>query len=133
MDRILDYINKKTNNKYKNLLFFDALYNVKNDSIELSFRMANEENCIVDVEELTKLCKEFLNMNFSNFKVIFKKENMTMDDFKNYVKEKISKIGQLDFVNLSLVKFDFQKNLTSRLIFAITLNGYKKVTKITDL
>lgn len=108
MDKILKFINSKTNNKYKDLLFFGGFYDTNISTMQLEFGSSNKE-IVNDAEkkEILVLCKEFLKEYSNNIVVNFKSSVLSMQELKDYVIKLILKNDALSFINTNQIVFDF--------------------------
>jgi DNA polymerase III epsilon subunit family exonuclease len=113
MDKIVEFINKKTNNKYQDLLFFEAVYNKKTSAMQIIFKKPKnlrfpKEN----VAEIEVLCKEFLAGLVDNICVEIKTDGLSMQEFKDYVKHKITSNINFSSIDANLIKFEFDGDVT---------------------
>ena len=60
MDKIIEFINKKTNNKYFSLSFKEATYNKKNNTIQLLFNLPKSCQIADNFDDLELLCKQYM-------------------------------------------------------------------------
>ena len=111
MDKILEFINNQTDNKYPNLLFFGATYKKSSGDIVLEFQFEEKtQKTKQNMAEIEMLCKKYFDGNVKDIKVKFKSNSISMEDFKEFVYEKItSKILSVDAQN---IRFDFDDKKT---------------------
>lgn len=123
MDKILEFINKKTNNKYNYLLFFEAILYSKTNTMQIIFKKTEKTVVNTEItEELQVLCKQFLGDLVDNVTIVIKNDNLTLAQFKELIKNIISSNEQLNGVDFNNVTFDFDKDSDSISIPLITSN-----------
>lgn len=108
MDKILEFINNKTNNKYKDLLFFDAVYNSKDDVLNVTFKKPENNLSESDVNEIRVICKLFVNNLAQTINVYFKTDNLSLQQFKDCVRNIISNHDNVG-IDLNGISYDFDK------------------------
>lgn len=113
MDKILEFINNKTNNKYKDLLFFDAIYNQKNSTMQIVFK--NTDKTLKNAEiadNLQVLCKQFVGDLVDKIVVTIKTDNISLAEFKNIIKQSVANAQELSFVNSNQITFEYDGDTT---------------------
>lgn len=110
MDKILEFINQKTNNKYQNLLFFEAIYYSKNNTMQIIFKNQEKSTTMPEnINELEVLCRQFLGSLVCSLKIYFKSDNFSLLEFKDFVKQSVSNCENLIGVDTNNIVFDFDK------------------------
>lgn len=108
MDKIIEFINNQTNNKYLNLLFFGATYKRNDGTMQIQFTNSqNSEFGRENIVELTLLCKKYFGNLVKNVSVTFKTNSLTMQALKDTILNALSKQTELVSIDLSNVKLDF--------------------------
>ena len=113
MDKILEFINKQTDNKYKNLLFFGGVFDKKSSAMQIEFsNLSKEQKTKENVEQLTVLCKQFLNGFVDKVVIKFHSNSLTMQEFKFFVQKTIVSREELHNVDTSKIDIDFCEDKT---------------------
>ncbi len=108
MDKIIDFINKETNNKYSNLLFFGGILNKKTGTMQLEFMYSNKnEKGQENLEELRVLCKKYLKNYVDKVDIKFKSNSLTITDLKQHIIDAVSNIDELSNIEFQSIKIDF--------------------------
>ena len=109
MDKIIKFINNKTNNKYKDLLFFGAELNAENSTMQICFSgLDKTEKSKENLDEIEVLCKEYLKgFHIKNIAITFRSNSLTMQEFKDYVVRKILSNDEFKNIDASKIDFDF--------------------------
>lgn len=121
MDKIIEFINNKTNNKYNNLLFFGGRFIKALGTMQLTFSTLGDEESYKlineNVSELSMLCKEYFANNIvKDVKVVLKSNNITMQELIDCVRSVISSQFKLSNVDVSQVTLSFDDDKTSVII-----------------
>ena len=108
MDKIIEFINSQTNNKYSNLLFFGGEFNRKTGAMQIQFiDKENSKDIAKNVDELTLLCKKYLKDYVRDVRVVFKSKALNMKELKDYIFGVVSSTEQISNIDLNSVKIDF--------------------------
>lgn len=112
MDKIVEYINSKTNNKFQDLLFFGAVYKKETSTMQLEFDLPEKsQKSKENLKELAVLCKQYFGNLVKNINVKFKNSNISMSKFKKIVLERISNNLNLGKNELDNIIFDFDEEI----------------------
>lgn len=118
MDKIVEYINNQTNNKFQDLLFFGAIYNKSTSTMQLEFDLpTKEQKSKENLDEIEVLCKQYFGNLVQNLIVKFKNQNITMSKFKNIVLDKLSSYFHFGKSTLENIVFDFDSEIVKVIIF----------------
>ncbi len=113
MDKILQFINKKTNNKYENLLFFGAVYNKTSSTMQMEFSFKDKtQNIKENQEEIEKLCAVYFGDLVKKVSIKFVNNSITMQYFKNLILKEMR--NKFNFVELEKgrVQFDYENDIS---------------------
>lgn len=114
MDKILSFINNKTNNKYENLLFFDAVFDTKKSTMQINFKASKEIiNSPENTEELKVICKQFLPDFIKDVSVKLYSNTLSIEEFKNIVYKQIDLFSELGLVDKNLISFNFDGDVVN--------------------
>ena len=118
MDKILQFINKKTNNKYENLLFFGAVYTKSSSTMQLEFMFKDkEQKSRENQDEIKKLCQEYIGNLAKKIVVKFVNSSITMQNFKNLIFQELFNELKFNEADKNRVNFDYENDIT-----IVTLN-----------
>lgn len=113
MDKIIEFINTKTQNNYQNLVLESAIYQQKTSTMQLIFKT---QKTIQNNDEIEVLCKAFIGNIVKNIEVEIKSNSITMENFKSEVKNIINQNRELVSVNPANITFQFNKDNTKIII-----------------
>lgn len=110
MQDILEFINSRTDNKYKDLLFFGAKFSKNSRTVELLFRHAPDiKYSKEDKEELLKLSAEYIGIDIE-VKLTVKKQSRSEEYcqklIKDYISSKANLTGIVDIANIEVKEKD---------------------------
>ncbi len=113
MEELFEFINKKTNNKFKDLLFFAGEYDVKNKKLELSFNVVTDsyEDIKNQSSEIEKLVNEFFkNQLVTEVKIKHLKfdEELCLTKVKNFFTDRPELKFVLNVDNIYLKKSEYE-------------------------
>ena len=113
MDKIIDFINTKTNNKYSDLLFFGGKYSKVKSKLYLQFLLKNSElKTKQNIQELTMLSKEYVGNLAKDVEIELKSNKLNMAEFKNTIVDIIREEEQFSNISESNIDFDFDSEKT---------------------
>ncbi len=101
MTKLLEFINNKSNNKFKNYKLTYACYNKTNKELNLKFVYDDELINKEDKQLLFDLIKEYLNLNI-NINIKCKKSFVDVDVIKNVLYEYLTKNYENIITNFSI-------------------------------
>lgn len=111
MDKIIKYINDKTNGKYKNLSFVGATYKKSLGILCLDFCFdGNEKLTNNDKNQLKLLCDEYFNGIAKNIKLNFRSNLLSVAEIKDAILDIIENQEELTNINTSLINFNFDSD-----------------------
>lgn len=110
MDKILEYINKNSNNNYTQLTFESAIYNAQTGTMQLTFKVPKS---VENTNEIEVLCKNFLSDITDKITFKFLPYTFTIQDFKNAIKEIVKNNQNLISINSNDISISFEKDITN--------------------
>lgn len=116
MDKIIEFLNNQTNNKYSDLLFFGANFNKKSSTMQMQFGCnQNYEKYKENVEEIKVLCKNYFQNLVKNVDVTIKTNSLTMQSLRKSIIEAIKNQDLLG-VDFNDIKIEFENDITKILV-----------------
>lgn len=92
MEKIFKYINEKSNNKFKNLLFFAGQYDKNSNTLSLTFNDIVDFDIIKDsTKELENIISQYFNQRVNvecKIKNFIFDESVCLKEIKNYIAQK---------------------------------------------
>lgn len=112
MDKILEYINQKTNDKYISYIFESGIYNKNVTTIQLLFKHPKNVEISDNIKELQLLCKQYLaNLNL-NVEVVLNDYTLNFASLKNICYEITKKVLSNNVINERDFDVKFVNNKT---------------------
>lgn len=84
MDKILEYINEKSDNKFLSFVFEKGILSQDKTAIQLFFKYPKNTEKTDKIEELEVLCKQYFSNFELNVNVVLKEYTLQLDDLKNF-------------------------------------------------
>lgn len=110
MEKIFKYINEKSNNKFKNLLFFAGQYNTKTNTLCLTFNNVVDFDNVKDSnKELEELIKKYFKNKVNvecKIKNFLFDESVCLKEIKNFIAQKKELENLIDTDKLFFKKQD---------------------------
>lgn len=107
MDKILEYINKKTDNKYLNFNFDGAVLKKNESTMQLSFSYIKNTENTENFDDLLVLCKEYFSKLDLNIEVIIKDITPNLKSMKAMCYEIVRNVFQNQSVAENDIKLSF--------------------------
>ena len=112
MDKILQFINSKTNDKWKNLQFKEAVLDAKSNTIQINFEYPKIADFTENFDDLTVLCKEYLSKFDYDVKVNVKKFTLSLQKLKSETLKIANDVMKGQLVTKENLSFDFDGDKT---------------------
>lgn len=111
MDKIIQYIKKRTDDKFERLSFQKGIYKKNLDELSLNFSFDRINEISNDDKKLIKdICKEYLGDTVKNIKVNIKSNLLTTNEIKDQIYKIIDSKEELKNINRISIKFNFNND-----------------------
>ena len=112
MDKIIEYINQKTQNKFENLIFENGVFDKSTQHMKLFFKCPQNAKYENFIEELTSVCTQYLKDYCKSVEVHIKSNVLEMSEFKSRATEIINSNSFNLLIDDTNINFDFgEKNI----------------------
>lgn len=112
MDKIIEYINQKTQNKFENLIFENGVFDKNTQHMKLFFKCPQNAKYENLIEELTSVCTQYLKDYCKSVEVHIKSNVLEMSEFKSRATEIINSNSFNLLIDDTNINFDFgEKNI----------------------
>ena len=107
MDKIIEYINQKTQNKFENLIFENGVFDKSTQHMKLFFKCPQNAKYENLIEELTSVCTQYLKDYCKSVEVHIKSNVLEMSEFKSRATEIINSNSFNLLIDDTNINFDF--------------------------